>query len=92
MVVGGRAGVHRRFGFWRRRQVAGKHSQHCCNFGIEDWQEIATYLRHVVKLAETSFDSGAQLVVLKRFCCSRWGDVRPAGGEVSTVLIAWIWV
>jgi hypothetical protein len=46
---------------------------------------MAIHLRHVVKLAETLLGSGAHLVVLGRFCCSRQGDVRPIGGEVRTI-------
>jgi hypothetical protein len=79
MIFGDRAGVHRRRGFWRRKQDARKHSQHYCNFGVEDWQRMAICLRHVVKLAETLFDSGACLVVLERFRYSGWGDVRTPG-------------
>jgi hypothetical protein len=40
-------------------------------------------LRHVIKLTETLFDSGARLVVLGRFHCSRWEDVRTAGMDFS---------
>jgi hypothetical protein len=36
MVFSSRAGVHRCRGFWRSRQDARKHSQHCCNSGIRD--------------------------------------------------------
>jgi hypothetical protein len=42
-------------------------------------------LRHVVKLGETLFDSGARLVVLGRFHCSRQGDVRTPGMDFSNV-------
>jgi hypothetical protein len=42
-----------------------------------------TCLRHVVKLAEALLGSGAHLMVLERFCCSRHGDVRTTGGEVN---------
>jgi hypothetical protein len=40
-------------------------------------------LRHVVKLGETLFDSGACLVVLGRFHCSQRGDVRTAGMDFT---------
>jgi hypothetical protein len=40
-------------------------------------------LRHVVKPAETLFDSGACLVVLSGFHCSQRGDVRTAGMDFS---------
>jgi hypothetical protein len=40
-------------------------------------------LKHVVKLGETVFDSGAHLVVLGLFHCSHWGDVRTAGMDFS---------
>jgi hypothetical protein len=39
--------------------------------------------RHVVKLGETLFDSGARLVVLGRFHCSRQGDVRTPGMDFT---------
>jgi hypothetical protein len=44
---------------------------------------MAIHLRHVVKLGETLFDSGARLVVLGRFHCSRRGDVRTAGMDFT---------
>jgi hypothetical protein len=40
-------------------------------------------LKRIAKLAEALLGSGAHLVVLERFCCSRRGDVRPIGGEVT---------
>jgi hypothetical protein len=43
-------------------------------------------LRHVVKLAETLFDSGAYLVVLQGFHCSQRGDVRTAGIDFTLFL------
>jgi hypothetical protein len=43
-------------------------------------------LRHVIKLTETLFDSGARLVVLGRFHCSRWEDVRTAGMDFTNMI------
>jgi hypothetical protein len=40
-------------------------------------------LKYVDKLAEALLGSGTHVVMLERFCCSRQGDVRPIGGEVS---------
>jgi hypothetical protein len=44
---------------------------------------VVICLRHVVKLVETLFDSGARLVVLGRFHCSQRGDVRTAGMDFT---------
>jgi hypothetical protein len=44
---------------------------------------MVIYLRHVVKLGGILFDSGAHLVMLGRFHCSHWGDVRTAGMDFS---------
>jgi hypothetical protein len=46
---------------------------------------MAIHLKHVLKLAETLFDSGARLVVLGRFHCSQRGDVRTAGMDFTQV-------
>jgi hypothetical protein len=48
---------------------------------------MAIHLKHVLKLAETLFDSGACLVVLRGFHCSQRGDVRTAGVDFSEALL-----
>jgi hypothetical protein len=85
VVVGSIAGVCCCRRFCRYRQNTRKHSQHCCNFCIRDWWQVVARLKHVVKLAEAVLGSGAHMVVLERFCCSRQGDVRPIGGEVTVI-------
>jgi hypothetical protein len=42
-------------------------------------------LRHVVKLVEILFDSGAYLVMLGQFHCSRQGDIRTPGMDFNIV-------
>jgi hypothetical protein len=47
---------------------------------------ILIRLKHVVKLAESLFDSGAHLVVLERFHCSLRSDVLPVGVDFTSIL------
>jgi hypothetical protein len=47
---------------------------------------MAIHLKHVLKLAEILFDSGARLVMLRGFHCSQRRDVRTAGMDFNANL------